>query len=304
MNIDDIAYHPFDTIDRAKLARLLASEYAPGHDTLNPAFLDWLYRDNPAGMAGFIVARDAVGEYRGIVGVVPYRLTWGQRPMTAYLALHVLVDKAARGASLFGRMIVVLNNHLAARETFLFGHPNPAAMPSWERNGMRFIDGYALGWNGRLFDTRLNSYRQITKSEGLGGFDFSALAEWRAGLGKPVLSVDRAFLEWRYLSHPTRRYLVALRTQGSEVRGYVAIARSAKAGMDVIVDWQGTEEFENGPPGRFLRPAFVSDASHPPRVTHPKLIKRIPFFATPYAVEPGALKARWDAVSLAACDFL
>lgn len=305
MSINDIAYHAYDAMDSARLAALLASWYAPGHDTLNPRFLDWLYRDNPAGIGGCILVRDAQGEYRGIVGAVPFRLAWGGRAITAYLALHVLVHPAARGANLFGRMIRVLQSHLAEQETFLFGHPNTNALPFWKRAKMRFHDDYVLGWNGRLFDTRLSGYRQVVARDKIDGLDFTPLAAWRNSLGKPVLEVDAKFLAWRYLAHPTRRYLLALCIDGDRVLGYVAIARNAKAGMDVIVDWQGAEEFADGPPGRFMCPTVVSDAAHPPSLAHPRLTKRIPFFATPFAVQPEAAEAvAWDAMSLAACDFL
>jgi hypothetical protein len=53
-----------------------------------------------------------------------------------------------------------------------------------------------------------------------------------------------------------------------------------------------------------MRPAFVSDARHAPAIAHPKLIKRIPLFATGFAVSDAQRAAAWDAVSLAACDFL
>lgn len=297
-----IAYYRYDAINPALLRALFGSEYAPDHPTLDPRFLDWLYRANPAGGGGFILARHRNGDLRGSIGLVPFRITWGDREITAYVALHVLVHPAERGARLFDDMIGTLKAHLAEQETFLLGHPNPTASPAWIRCGMHFRDDYCLGWNGRLLDAKLGSYRSITSADEIARLDFSGLTAWRHSRGSPVLAADARFLVWRFLAHPIRRYHLRLRVEGNRVLGYVAIGRMS--GVDVILDWQGERELADGPPGRFMRPAFVSDPKHAPAIAHARFTKRIPMFATGFAVTDAQRSAPWDGVTLAACDFL
>jgi hypothetical protein len=302
MSVQEISYKGYGELDKDRLMGLFATEYPERHDIRNPAFLDWLYARNPAGEGGFVLAVDAAGRYRGTIGVVPFRFAWGQKRILAYAAVHVLVHRDSRSENLFSRMIRVLKERNEAEHTWLFGYPNSRAVPGWKRNKMSFRPDYVLSWNRRLFDLRLRDYEIARSATRLAEIDFSWLHKWEEDLNKPVLVADEQFLVWRFLQHPTRRYICAVRVDGTAMRGYSVIANDVKPGLDIIVDAQGDKEAVDGPAGRTTRLSFTT--WHSGVVPSGRLVKRIPFFATAFGTDATNPDAPWDAVSLAACDFL
>jgi hypothetical protein len=304
MSVDDIRLVRYGEIDVGRLDALLASEYPAQHDVRKRAFLDWLYCNNPAGEGRFVLAVDADGSYRGVTGVVPFVITVGTDTMLAHLALHVLVHREYRKENLFGRMIRVLTTSLEPGPAWLFGHPNANALPFWKRHKMAFRPDYVLAWNRRIFDARLRRYQTIESRKQLVDLDFSSLREWRQALGTPVLASEADFLAWRFLDHPTRRYRVAVRLEGPHVKGYCVIAKDLRPGIDVIVDYQGSQETAQGPPGRMSRLSFTTWRPTDAGASSGRLVKRIAFFATGIGVPRSLAATSWDRVSLAACDFL
>jgi hypothetical protein len=302
MSITGISYTPYRDVDKDLLVALFSSEYSAGHDTSNLAFLDWLYARNPAGEGGFVLAIDAQGRYRGAIGVVPFRLVWAEETPLAHVALHVFVHPESRTENLFSRMIKVLKENLGAQPSWLFGYPNANAIPGWKRNKMTFRPDYVLRWNRRILDLRARDCEIIRSTARLSELDFSVLRKRAAQTGKPILAADAKFLAWRFLDHPKRRYLMAARVDGVSVRGYSVIAKDVKPGLDVILDFQGEKELAEGPVGRASRLAFTT--WRPLGRESGRFVKRVPFFATGFGKNAALESVPWDAVSLAACDFL
>jgi hypothetical protein len=287
------------------LVALGGHHYPAGHAALSETFLRWFYFDNPAGPAQLVIAR-AGAEWVGLIALIPVLLQAAFRPQRACFAVHVLTHPAHRGKNLFGRMIDQARTTLAEQDCWLLGHPNGGALPGWQRQQMQFRDAlrpYMARFAAPFGALRTRQLSSVAELAAL------PAALWRAGAGAVALQSDPAWLAWRFLAPPHRRYAVAAVERHGEVLG-LRVTRRFKHGVDLMVDFVGPAATLGSVIGSVRRPTLVlhsgvgaSAAAVEAGCRRLPLRRAFPFFVSDWLGDASIADHALAGITLAASDF-
>jgi GNAT superfamily N-acetyltransferase len=256
-----------------------------GGEVATPGFLEWQFEGNPAGTAVSLLVRDE-GRLVGQATTIPISVMLSGKGATAGLSLDPVIDPDYRGRSLAGGLLLETAD-LAAKEdiAFSYGSPEQAALSSFLKQG-EFKDVGALP----LLIRPLNPERLATKAAdtfGSGRPVSIARSVWRTPPPKaqkedlpgleigeeksfdepfalfwhrvhqrfPIMVVrDPAYLNWRFVNVPGRKYTsFAARSEG-KIRGYVVVRATQleRFSVGLIVDLVVEASGEGRAAGRHL----------------------------------------------------
>lgn len=225
---------------------LAASHFPPEHPCRNVGYLRWLYLQNPAGPATLVVALDG-HHWVGMLALVPIELLHDGKPQAASFCVNVLSHPAYRGKNIFVNLIKLSRELLAARRTWLIGHPNTAAIPGWTRRKMQFRDPLRPSIPSVSISNWMRQTVRIRNRP-----DLLALpAElWNPKWPGVRIRLSPEFMAWRYLDHPCRIYdMRTVRTAFASQPIGLTVSRPFKPGVRLVVDW--THPGCKALPGRF-----------------------------------------------------
>jgi GNAT superfamily N-acetyltransferase len=232
-------------------------------DFAQAEFAAWQYERNPAGKPVLEMARDAAD--RGIVGqyvVIPIRVQVGEQAVVATLSLNTLTDEKFRGKGIFTKLAERVYADCAQRSLpFTYGFPNTNSYPGFLKK-LRFKDlgnvpllllplnwrrvatvktnaavGFLAGVAGGIYMPLSRMFRGSAAPgitvKAIEGFDARWDAFWARNQRRfPVMVVrDRAYLNWRFVDIPIRKYRI-LAAEGSEgPLGYMALRTTESFGL-------------------------------------------------------------------------
>lgn len=302
-----LSLNEFDEACIERFLELAATYYPAEHEARNRDYLRWAFLKNPAGVGRIAHAETSSGKWTAVMGLVPFRIQHGRNQLVASMVVNVLVHPEHRKEKLFVKLIEHTRAQLKGTSEWLIGHPNAAAVPGWRRTNQGFRAGYRVRVAPPLLSLRRHHGEVLRgRSGALDGADFSPLSAWQENLGRPVIAADAAFLEWRFLSHPTRRsYRVHVDRDERGITGYRVDRPFKSPAVRWFVDWQG-EAYWKGGPVRGVLPSFyawpIAEAAPALSLELPKFKKEYPFFATPCATMENDGDP-WSHLTLAATDF-
>jgi GNAT superfamily N-acetyltransferase len=294
----------FKMADFEAMRALFASYFQPDDKLLSPNYTSWLYVDNPFGAAQVAIVEDE-GRWVGFMALVPVELARaGGKRLLAYYVVNVLVHPAHHGKNLFGRMIETAKFFVAERGAALMGHPNDMAIKSWVRNDMQFRQPllprlvrprwWAAG-------AKAQALSQATSLQGIDGW-LKGLPEQSSGWR---VAASAAYLQWRFLQHPTNRYRVQLVARRGDPIAVLA-TRQIRPGAHLLIDTFAAEtDFDAACVGLpWLTVAFRPEAHakvHPKSWWRLPIKKQMPMFAT--LAGAASPDANWAALGLSTSDF-
>jgi len=214
----------------------------------------WQYLENPAGLRMFL-GFDEEGRVVSIFSGVPYPMRLEGEDATFVNAVDSCSDaRAVRGLRKPGPFVVAGDLFAKTyggpppdRAPVVYGCPEKAA---W-RIGKRFLEYQLIRTQNKL-EGRSEAVHAVPAA----GVDVEEVERFPAD----VEALDAAFgehfqafsrrspehLDWRFASHPLRRYRIAVARAGGDLLGYAVFRKSTFLGVDdegVICDW-------GVPPGR------------------------------------------------------
>ena len=235
---DSILRLQYEQLEFERLATLLHNNFEGGSNLLNSRYLSWLYQSGSTVSASAVVALSPAGEYLAFMGVKCFPFVYEGVEYPNYVPSNVIVDAEHRNKNLFSKMIQLLKSDLIGERCFLSGYPNDNAYPFWKRHKMNFQQEMkptvcaGLGLHrGAASCLSKKNIKEIEK------YNFDRLNDWQAAQNYPVAKVTGAILLWRYLEHPSTRYIIKLFHDNYHVDGYIAYAM--KKHVAIVVDAQG-----------------------------------------------------------------
>jgi GNAT superfamily N-acetyltransferase len=280
----EITIDPFDTCHLARHDELFGIAFSPGEPLRNKAYVSWLYRENPFGLARMVKAVEA-GRWVGFMAMIPLLLVRRDVQVPGYCVVNVVVHPSYRGQNIFGRMIASAIQLTSSEHAVLVGYPNNMALKSWQRAGMHFQTPLKLFLAVPTLPVKVVHIREIVDIDTLK--PSLVLLREQALQGErwsPFLSAD--YVRWRYLQHPVHTYRVQQVEVGGAPAGFV-VSRRARARFNVLVgefaiDRFAAQALRNLPLLTVaLKPEMSTRELH--RALWPlPLKKRIPFFCTHY----------------------
>jgi hypothetical protein len=252
----------------------------PGEDVGDPRFLPWLYDKNPGGRALEFIARNRE-IVTGHIALVPLRYKTADGTAMGSMAINAITHPDFRGRGIF----IVLHDlgfkEVAAKNIpFTFGYANLNSekgclrhlgyreltrIPLWilpfnvpkilASQSAKQRAGWRLAARGAQPLSRFwRTLRRPRRSDSIAiekitefGPDFDDLWAPASNTAENILIRDRAFLNWRFIQAPTRRYdLFAARSSG-RCLGYLAGRTTLVEGLrwGMIVDLL-TEDTKDG----------------------------------------------------------
>jgi hypothetical protein len=233
----------------------LARRVFPGEDIGDSRFLPWLYDRNPGGRALEFTASSA-GLVSGHIAVLPRRYKIGGGTMAGSVVVNAITHPDFRGRGIF----MVLHEDAfrspgAQRIAFSFGFANENSergcfrhlgyrelvrLPLWilplnlpgilaSQPSKRSVSWRAAARAAQPLARLWRFLRQPRRSSAVTveriadfGPEFDDL--WRAvsNTADNILVRDRAFLNWRFVEPPTRRYDILAARSGGRLTGYLA----------------------------------------------------------------------------------
>ena len=226
----------------------------PGEDVSDPRFIRWMYEENPAGRA-LEYATLNKGLVSGHIAALPLRYQMGLRTALGSVAVNAITHPDYRGKGVFVILTDLLNKRSAAAGIeFSFGFANlnsekaclrhlsyqelgrfplwvlpfrlPRIMAAQEskrgifwRAAARLAQPGARAWLGVL-RPRLRQGIAVERLTEFGP-EFDALWESAKDAYGNVIVRDRAFLDWRFVRPPTRRYEILAARKDRRLLGYL-----------------------------------------------------------------------------------
>jgi GNAT superfamily N-acetyltransferase len=227
-------------------------------DKLDPKFWKWEFMEGPDGKA-FIYIVEEGGRIIGHFADIPRRFSVNGEVVLGTLSLDLMVHPDNRRKGFFEEMgRYAVQRVKAAHGLFLTAYPirketiHGLVKIGWEKvvelpvlvYPLRFqgiVDRYLhfpplsllLGGVARFFHFLFFQRRAKTKQTD--GVDIDRVDQlgdefdrfWqRASSFSPIVGVrDRLFLNWRYLQHPTRNYVIYRARKNGEMRGYIVLRK-------------------------------------------------------------------------------
>jgi predicted N-acetyltransferase YhbS len=261
-------YRPEDKADILEMNRAEYGEIALASE----AYFDWLNLQNPVNGNYVRVAREkATGAVIGFSMFVPVRMIWQKETMTALVGANLVIRPEFRRRGISLEFSNSLNEDFKQTDhRFLYAFPNPRSKPGLIRNKYTVVCqipllvrplnigvltgsylqnaflrwGVNIGWqaaghivwrehqpsqNGHLLDIMEDK-----------GFDEAYDRFWEKVRTKYNLMIvrDRAFLQWRFIEIPYRKYTILSARRGRDILGYAVLrqAEIRKTEVGMIAD--------------------------------------------------------------------
>ena len=260
-----LAITPRSAADDDELFRLYRAVFGEALAESSRRRWRWQYLDNPATAPGgpeIWVARDGstlLGQYASM----PVRLRWGNREVRSSWGMDVFLSPAARGRGVGARLFTAWSDHvevalglgLTASSYGLFRKLrytdvgpvpfhymilDPHAVAA-RRLGPRWagVAGALLGFAWRLRHPERRRHAEVALAP-IARFDGRYDALWdRAGASYAMcVRRDAAYLNWKYVDCPHRRYDVVEATHGGTLAGFAVSRHEDHRGLRLgwIVD--------------------------------------------------------------------
>jgi predicted N-acetyltransferase YhbS len=228
---------------RFEARRACPSEFERLYDLVDEAFgvkrpralFDWLYRDNPAGVAHcWLVEERATRRLLCHGALWPWHLAHGTKPCLGYLNgdLCVAPDWQRRGIAEIRRR--ACDRHPLDADRIRVGWPNEKTQGSYRKHGR------ARGLVGPLREGALSSgrdpqrpWRRLAAAVRRRALRVDELTHFDSGFDPLTRRIrawdglwcphDAEFLNWRYLAHPTRSYRALAALNADDPAGYCVL---------------------------------------------------------------------------------
>ncbi len=197
---------------------------------LTADFYRWKYRP-PLG-SGIVATVREGGRLVAANAMMPLELRRGQIKIKGWQSCDTAVLPGFRGKGYFQDCVKRLESVLDPNDIF-FGFPNENSVFGLLRSGWKEsqIVTTWISYRGSIYR---NQDRFCSKLQHFGGGQ-DRLAEVLSSCGKTVLIKGSAYMNWRYMNHPTFRYLTMdCRENGRQV-GYVVARKIDLLGMCFMV---------------------------------------------------------------------
>lgn len=232
MNLD-VSIEDYGDHQLPSLFELFSSYFKPDDRLLTAAYTQWLYADNPFGLARMVKVTEG-RRWVGFMALIPVQLTRQGESLRAFFVVNVLVHPAFHGKHLFGRMITAAQKLAEAEGAALMGHPNDMALKSWQRARMHFHEALrpSLAWP-RLWARGMSAHRvrkagQLQEIAGVLTSVATQSASWR-------VAATPAYLDWRYLQQPSNTYSLQILTAQAAPAG-VQVTKRVRPGVWLLMD--------------------------------------------------------------------
>lgn len=275
-------YSPENASDVLQLLNKTRGENEP----LSPAYLDWQFEKGPGGSAiGVVAWEDRTGRAIGQATVLPVGVRLGGKTTNAGLVLPPAVDPDSAEDGL-GTRLLEEAVALAEQEglAFCYAFADQSSLPAF------LDDGFERAITLPLLIRPLNPERLAEKSSGgrslaraasiarivwrmpavtgrqeevpgleieeVDSFDEPFAVFWhRVHQRLPIMVIrDPAYLNWRFIDRPDRRYAVFIAKSEGKIRGLIAaqVANLGRFSTGVIVDLLVEASGEGRAAGRLL----------------------------------------------------
>jgi len=228
---------------------------------------EWEYEANPQGPSFIRLAvdRETPEKLAGHYAVISYRLKTRDAVVAACQSLDTFTNPSFRNQGIFVELAEeTFRASSASGVKFVFGFPNGNSLPGFVRK-LGFVAPFGLFFHVRplrlgYFTRRLRGLRRWDWLRGLrlpsaapdAGFhriphppaDWSELARALEAQASFQVHRDLAYLRWRYLACPDRRYeLFELRRNG-RLHGFAALRIEGKTGYLVDLAARSRDDWE------------------------------------------------------------
>jgi hypothetical protein len=252
-----------------------------------PAYQEWQCQRSPAGPAIVTLARRVeTGRLVGEVATVPIHMRLSGKIRTAGLCLNPVVDPGHQGNDISASLIRDACASSAEEGiAFSYGFPDPASYPTFvnkvgfrdlgsvpllirplnpERLARKATHSLVLGKTASIARRIWRTPAPPPRQEGPPGlevaevsfFDDSFAVFWdRVQHRFPVMVVrDPAYLKWRFLDAPTRKYVVLAAASEEQIRGFIVLrlAPLGRFSAGLVVDLLVEGSAEGRMAGRLL----------------------------------------------------
>jgi GNAT superfamily N-acetyltransferase len=233
-------YRPFDPADKAAVIAVLGASYDGWHGSYNEVFWDWKFVGNPHGPARIWVA-DEGGQIAGCYILTPVMLRGGGGPIQGAQAVDAAVSPDYRGRGLFTDLArAALRDAVDAGIRLIFAFPSGGALGGQVRVGFKAQLVLPKAYRPLLWPPRRRRFSELALGE-VEAFDarFDVFCE-HADDREITLRRDAAYLQWRYLEHPTQTYELMTCERERELCGYCVLKTRATRALTLgyIVDLQ------------------------------------------------------------------
>jgi GNAT superfamily N-acetyltransferase len=231
---------PFDPEDQAAVIAVLGASYEGWHGSRNEAVWEWKFTNNPYGPARIWVAADA-GRIAGCYVLLPVALRVGARTIAAAQAVDAAVSPDYRGRGVFTDLArAALRDGAEAGVGLIFAFPSEGALGGQVRVGFKPQLAIPKTYRPLIWSPARRRFAELTLGE-VNAFDprFDVFCERRVD-DEITLRRDAAYLQWRYLEHPTQAYEAIICERDGELRGYCVLKTRATRRLTIgyIVDLQ------------------------------------------------------------------
>ena len=242
----------------------LAEIIFPGEDVSDPRFVCWMYEQNPSGRALEYVTLNK-GLVSGHIAALPLRYQLGSRTALGSVAVNAITHPDYRGKGVFIILTDLLNKRSASVGIeFSFGFANlnsekaclrhlsyrelgrfplwilpfrlPPIMAAREskrgiiwRAAARLAQPGARAWSA-ILRPHLHKGTTVERLTKIGP-EFDALWESAKGAYGNIVVRDRAFLDWRFVRPPTRRYEILAARKDGRLLGYLVSTTTTVQGL-------------------------------------------------------------------------
>jgi hypothetical protein len=230
-------------------------------ENLNPSFnekrFDWAYRDGPYGTAGlWVLEAEATKRIVGAAAAFPRQIYFGGMEIRGFVLGDFCIHPAFRALGPALQLQRACFEGIGAASGALwYDFPSDAMTTIYRRLGVapqsqlvrlakllradrilakklkagpvrRFMEAAA---NSTL--TTLDSLRRranmvkVILHEGMCGPEFTRLAEQTCKASEVCISNTAAYLNWRFLSHPSKRFDILTARNGDTLAGYLVLTR-------------------------------------------------------------------------------
>jgi len=236
---------------RFEARRAHPSEFERLYDLVDAAFgvkrprsvFDWLYRENPGGVAHCWVVEEKRTARLVCQGALwPWPLARGSEPRPGYLNgdLAVAPDWQRKGIAEIRRK--ACDRHPLDAARIRIGWPNEKTRGGYRKHGRAdALVGPLLEGRFRLGGDRPPSWRRLINTllcrglrvEDLTRFDSACDALTGPNMAWPGFWCphDSEFLNWRYFAHPTRSYRAMAVLGGDDPAGYCVLRTEAREAL-------------------------------------------------------------------------
>jgi GNAT superfamily N-acetyltransferase len=230
VSIEDFNINQFD-----KLVALFGSYFAPDDKLLTKSYTEWLYAKNPFGLARMVKAVDVDSDrWVGFMALIPVHLIKRDASLVAYYVVNVLVHPEYHGKHIFGRLItaakILVENEIAA----LMGHPNNMAMKSWQRARMHFHEPLRPNLVVPKLPAKGVRVYPLVNIEQLQPV-LPALSKQALLAERWCIAVTAEYISWRYMKHPTNKYLIQLIEVNGVQAGFL-VSKKVRPAIRLLVD--------------------------------------------------------------------